>query len=231
LKHDGETVGPRPELTQEMMQAAGVRFYMYTTQRFLEFAQQFFSLKPEPTKKATSEIKEIEEQDRQAATRVINAWVGEAAPSNPPTWFSGPVTYGRAVGGQPEANTFIGSWQPEASTFIDFPTFKTVSPEEEAAKNKYLQLLPINGQVFNSSAGEWKCEITSAPSPGATDRACYQLKFEPADRIRGPKQLALWVSVAGLHHDSDWRYKKAIFRIISDWLGSGQSSGEVAYFA
>ncbi len=89
LKHEGETVGPRPELTQEMMQAASVRFYMYTTQRFLEFAQQFFSLKPEPTKKAASEIKEIEERDRQAATRVPDAWIGEAVTFNSPTWLSG----------------------------------------------------------------------------------------------------------------------------------------------
>lgn len=140
------------------------------------------------------------------------------------------ITYGRGVGWQPEANTFVASWQPEASTFYNFPTIKTVSPEEEAAKNKYLLLLPLNGQFFKSSTGKWKCEITSAPVPGGTDRACYLLNFEPEDRTRNSRQLTLWVSAAGLHHDTDWRYKNAIFAIIMKWLDSGNNSGEITYF-
>lgn len=223
LQHNGETIGPRPELAQEMKQAAGVLFYMYTTPRFLEFAQQFFNLKPEPTKKATSEIEEIEKQDKQAAAQITYAWMGQPVQFDIPPWeISNPPTYVTTV-----------QWQPDAmaGSFTGLPPIKTVSPEEEAAKTKYFQLLPINGQVFNSSTGKWKCEITSAPMPTGTDRACYRLKFEPEDRIRNPRHLNLWVSAAGLHHDPDWKYKTAIFRIISDWLDSGNSSGEIAYFA
>src|SRR5258708_10438801 len=69
LKHNGEMVSPRPELAQEMKQSANVVFYMYTTVRFLEFAQQFFNLKPEPTKRATSEIEEIEKQEKRSAAQ------------------------------------------------------------------------------------------------------------------------------------------------------------------
>jgi hypothetical protein len=239
LQHNGETIGPRPELGQEMKQTAGVQFYMYTTPRFLEFAQQFFDLKPEPTKKATTEIKEIEKKEKQAAEHQITAWVAESMQFDPLTSYGASAVATRSTGWQPAATSYGGPavsirnvpWQPEATTFVNYPTFSTVSPEEEAAKNTYLQLLPINGQLFNSSAGGWTCEITGTPSPVATDRACYQLRFEPTDRIRTPKHLKLWVSVAGLHHDPDWMYKKAIFRVISDWLGSGNSPGEIMYFS
>jgi hypothetical protein len=66
LMHRGDTLGPRPELRQEMMTAAGAHFYMYTTPRFLEFAKQFLGLKLD-TKKAESEFEKIEKQDKQAA--------------------------------------------------------------------------------------------------------------------------------------------------------------------
>jgi hypothetical protein len=65
LQHKGETLGPRPELRQEMMGAAEVHFWMYTTPRFLEFAKQFLNLKFD-TKKAESEFEKIEQQDRHA---------------------------------------------------------------------------------------------------------------------------------------------------------------------
>lgn len=217
LQHRGETFGPRPELRQEMMLAAGVHFYMYTAPRFLEFAAQFLDLKLD-TKKAESEFEKIEEQDKQTAARVTNAWVGEAVTFN--SWFSEPVTYGRSAG-----------WEPDASTFVTGPSFKTVSPEEEAAKSKYSQLLPINGQVFNSSIGKWRCEIVGYPVSSGNDRACYRLKFESEGIIKTPRHLSLWVSVAALERDLDWQYKRAISRIISDWLSSNQTSAEVAFVA
>ena len=213
LLHNGETIGPRPELAQEMKQIASVRFHMYTTPRFLEFAQQTFDLKPEPTRRATSEIKEIEKQDKEAAASFADTWTTGEVSAAWPAWVSAPTGYATGVVQQ----------NPSV-------TFSTVSPEQEAAKNEYLQLLPINGQVFNSSTGNWGCEVASVPSPGPTDRLCYQLKFEPIDRIRGPKHLTLWVSHAGLHHDLDWEYKKAIFRMISAWLDTGRTSGQVEYF-
>lgn len=103
LLHNGETVSPRPELAQEMKQTAVVRFYMYTMPRFLEFAQQFFSLKPEPTKKAASEIEKIEKKERQAAEHVMSWVTGPVVQFNAQNWFSSDnVSYGRGVGQQPE---------------------------------------------------------------------------------------------------------------------------------
>jgi hypothetical protein len=43
---DGQTIGPRPELTEEIIAKGGVRgFYMYRSDRFLEFAQKFLNVK------------------------------------------------------------------------------------------------------------------------------------------------------------------------------------------
>lgn len=39
-----ETLGPRPELVEEMQAKAGVAFYAYTSERFLAFARAHFSL-------------------------------------------------------------------------------------------------------------------------------------------------------------------------------------------
>jgi hypothetical protein len=97
-----------------------------------------------------------------------------------------------------------------------------------AAKNKYFELLPINGYTYHSPAGKWKCEIVAHPESDEKDPGCYRLKFDPVDRAREPRYLALWVSVSALKNDLDWRYKTAITRIIGEWLAGGQKSGEIA---
>lgn len=66
-EHKGNTVGPRPELGQEILAYAGVRFYMYTPPQFLKFAQKFLKLNAEAARKAVSEFERIEKQDRHAA--------------------------------------------------------------------------------------------------------------------------------------------------------------------
>src|SRR5206468_12065977 len=139
LQHNGETIGPRPELIQEMQKMAGVRFYMYAMPRFLEFAQQFFGMRPEPTKKATTEIKEIEQQEKYTAEWVSGTW-SEGTWSEPLQYSITPVTYNvsyGAAGLSPSGH---------AGQSGSFPTFSTVSKEEEEASRKYFQLLPVNGQ-------------------------------------------------------------------------------------
>ncbi len=56
------TIGPRPELVQEITSVAGQRFYMYNVERFLEEAQNRVDTKIERVdlKKAAEEFKEIE---------------------------------------------------------------------------------------------------------------------------------------------------------------------------
>src|SRR5579859_710619 len=63
-KHGQSTVGPRPELVQEMAAFANVRFYMYNVERFLSEAEKRVDTKVESTevKKAAEEFKEIEEK-------------------------------------------------------------------------------------------------------------------------------------------------------------------------
>jgi hypothetical protein len=48
LKNKGRTIGPRPELIQEMFLESGLQFYMYTGDRFLSYSEKFLKLPLEP---------------------------------------------------------------------------------------------------------------------------------------------------------------------------------------
>ncbi|MEH2460905.1 PIN-like domain-containing protein [Nostoc sp.] len=61
LKGDGKTISPRPELVQEMLSEAGVRFHMYSADRFLEYAEDFLKLPNQP--EVIEEAREIRIQD------------------------------------------------------------------------------------------------------------------------------------------------------------------------
>src|ERR1700694_3069009 len=58
------TIGPRPELVQEMTTFADQRFYMYNVERFLEEAESRLDtrVEAEEVKKAAEEFKEIEQK-------------------------------------------------------------------------------------------------------------------------------------------------------------------------
>jgi len=226
-QHKGETLGARPELAQEMKHKAGVRFYMYTMQRFLEFAQEFLHLKPESTKRAASEIEQIEKQDKEAANKAVPAWASQAFAQDAPI---NSVTYMANVA--PSAVSYGTNWHVDLDVpwYQEFTAVQTESPEEATEKNRYLRLLPIHGHVFKGFGSNWKCEVTGLPKPTGTDRLCYRLTFRPQDGIRSPRNLKLWVSEVGLYQDSAWRYKADIFRLISDWLGSYTNSDELYHF-
>jgi hypothetical protein len=61
LKHQGKTIGVRPELVQEMLDKAGVTFYLYSGDRFLEYATNFLRLPAQP--EAVEEAREVRLQD------------------------------------------------------------------------------------------------------------------------------------------------------------------------
>jgi hypothetical protein len=61
LESGGKTISPRPELVQEMLTEAGVKFYMYSADRFLDYAQKFLHLSEQP--EVIEEAKEIREQN------------------------------------------------------------------------------------------------------------------------------------------------------------------------
>ncbi|MBZ0296753.1 MAG: PIN domain-containing protein [Anaerolineae bacterium] len=58
----GKTLGPRPELIQEIFHKASVQFYMYTSDRFLQYATEYLNLKSADT--SIEEIEEVAEQDK-----------------------------------------------------------------------------------------------------------------------------------------------------------------------
>jgi hypothetical protein len=232
-QHAGDTLGPRPELRQEMMATAGVAFYMYTVPRFLEFAKQFLNLKVD-TRDAESEFEKIEKQDKEAAERnegetstassqavsyklpAYQMNVGYSAGQTANQWWGRmPDSYG------PPMNQW---WGEVPSTYI------SLKPVDAKRKNKLYSLLPINGYIYQSLTGKWKCEIVSEPVSDEDDHGCYILKFERQDIAMKPRNLKLWVSLGILEHDADWRYKMAIAGMIKEWLAGSESSGEISCF-
>jgi hypothetical protein len=61
LEHKGKTISPRPELIQEMLSKAGISFYMYKSDQFMERAANFLALPDKP--EAIEEAREIRLQD------------------------------------------------------------------------------------------------------------------------------------------------------------------------
>jgi hypothetical protein len=242
LQHKGATVGPRPELRQEMMAAASVHFYMYTMPRFLEFAKQFLDLNFD-TKKAETEFEEIEKQDKQAAYQITNfmpltsalnnqVWQNSNQSFPASTWLN----YPGSIGGETAFTTVPGSATsiPVGLWYGDFEGltagWANAGSVDSEPKGEYFLLLPVNGYVFPSLTGKWKCSIVREPSTGRQDRVCYRLRFDPDDHVGKSRYLELWTSADGLHRDTDGRYKSKIFGIICRWLDKNQDAGQLACF-
>jgi PIN like domain len=238
LQHKGATVGPRPELRQEMMAAAAVHFYMYTTPRFLEFAKQFLNLGFD-TKRAETEFEEIERQDKQAD--MLAGFKRLAISQRPTEWQNWAI--GNPSGSTTPSFTYFDESGVTQADFSDeavanaewfqaatvagtgwTPNWTTPEP-----KNQYFQLLPIDGHVFPSSTGSWRCKIVRNPTLVGLDRICFHLKFDPINRVGESKYLELWVSAQRLHHDGDGRFKSVILGGISRWLSGSEYLGQLAY--
>ncbi len=172
MQHKGATRGPRPELRQEMMAVAGVQYYMYTTPRFLEFANQFLSLSFD-TKKAETEFEEIEKQDKQAASALADYLWTDFNPSNNLVWqnwnWLQNLNLNQNVASKNPSNFPIPVWLQSDFAGSDVRADPPAKRSEELDSNSsYLLLLPVNGHVFHSSTGKWKCEIISEPIIGGT---------------------------------------------------------------
>ena len=63
LKFKGKTIGPRPELIDEMYTEANVNFYMYQTEQFMACAEKY--LKHTVDKEAIKEVQEIKQYDEE----------------------------------------------------------------------------------------------------------------------------------------------------------------------
>jgi hypothetical protein len=69
----GRTIGPRPELVLEMLNEAGVLFYMYTSDRFIEYARD--NLGVQVTQEVVDEIREVAESRNDWKDEVVSALV------------------------------------------------------------------------------------------------------------------------------------------------------------
>ena len=74
-KHSGKTIGPRPELIEELSKKAGVStFYMYNVARFLEYANKYLQTKVKP--KSIQQVKEISQLRREPRKEDIGVALG-----------------------------------------------------------------------------------------------------------------------------------------------------------
>ncbi len=60
-----KTIGPRPELVNEIFSKAGVSFYLYQTDPFMENAQKLLEKQVKVNKKAIDEVRGIRERDEE----------------------------------------------------------------------------------------------------------------------------------------------------------------------
>ena len=77
----GKTIGPRPELVDEMLSKAGVSFYLYQTDPFMENAQKF--LEKQVKKEAIDEIREIRKRDEEMASNKLSEAISSAMDAMP----------------------------------------------------------------------------------------------------------------------------------------------------
>ena len=73
----GRILGPRPELIEEMEAKAKVRFYAYSSDRFMSFAQEY--LKASVKQEAIDEARKVRRQDVDRMNQALAAMVGRAA--------------------------------------------------------------------------------------------------------------------------------------------------------
>jgi hypothetical protein len=70
-KSSNKTIGPRPELVDEIKAKAGVDFYIYSSDRFMEFARKYLNQSVE--KSAIEEVKEV----RKSSAEALHVMLGD----------------------------------------------------------------------------------------------------------------------------------------------------------
>jgi hypothetical protein len=152
-KSQGKVIGPRGELVEEMRQRAGVPFYVYQADRFLEQAGTF--LNQEVSKEAIDEahdlaLLEAEEEQREEAKRRLAGAVATGVSTN--------------------ASDLGGSRIPSPSALPDVAAAQAAreylnSPAAEAAR-----------EVLNSPAARAAQEFMNSPQVREISRIQEQLR-------------------------------------------------------
>jgi hypothetical protein len=65
----GKTLGPRPELVQEIMDKTGVLFYMYNTDSFMEYAREYLQKKVKED--AIQEVRRLKQIETEEMNRIL----------------------------------------------------------------------------------------------------------------------------------------------------------------
>jgi PIN like domain len=58
----GKTIGPRPEIIEEMRSKGGVAFYLYNVSQFMKYAKEFLGIQVQQI--AIDEVRDVEQQDK-----------------------------------------------------------------------------------------------------------------------------------------------------------------------
>ena len=61
--HKGKTIGPKPQLIQEMYAVGSKAFYIYKADQFIEFSLKFLELEEQP--QVVEEAKEVRQHDKE----------------------------------------------------------------------------------------------------------------------------------------------------------------------
>lgn len=178
--HDGRTIGPRPELIQEMMSVAGIPFYMYQSDKFLAYAQDFLGIKDQGT--AIEEAKAIREQDEEQQRVNTDSFVwGEGA------WgegtFASPTTKRiRELESTLKSHQALDQFRDLASTPIHDAAMRIArdlesTPAQQAALR---QMRELESNPAYQAAERHMKEVESTPTYRAMIRERERLESNPS---------------------------------------------------
>jgi hypothetical protein len=83
-QHQGKIISPRPELIQEMNNVAGVQFYMYSYEKFLDYAKKYLEF--DVPSEVSEEVREVEKQQEIAKRKALVEDVIRRANTNIPDY-------------------------------------------------------------------------------------------------------------------------------------------------
>ena len=173
-----------------MHQGASVRFHMYTVKKFLDYAQNFFSLKAEPASKAAAEFDELEKASEQIKNvgRPYNVFLDSAWS---PGWTSA-IPYSIQQAWQATPPDSPGQIQVASVAFnpdkacISQSCFLR-SAGEQASHNDLVRL-PLRGMEFQDFARQLALKGAASCSENKGS-VTYLLEFEPLDHLG---ESAVW---------------------------------------
>jgi hypothetical protein len=175
LIHKGKTIGPRPELIQEMHSKTAIPFYMYSSDRFLEYAQKLLMI--EDQEGAIAEAKEIREQD--TANRIAASdwdYYGEAV------YGEGSPNWGRMIHHTIEKNDARAAEM--ARRLADYPEYDTAMRKfVELQSNPSYQAMMRELDWLESNPGAKAArEMASNSAIDSAIQRAHELESNPAYR-------------------------------------------------